>query len=112
MFTVQLDTIRLWVPVGLYRQEAILKNEIVVHIAIRVPDAAPGHLPFIDYVKVYKVVKECCGNETGLLEQLLEAMYSGIRTIYPDTLVNISVSKLHPPLGGNVAAALVSWNDF
>lgn len=112
MFTVQLDTIRLWVPVGLYRQEAVLKNEIIVNIAIRVPGASPGNLPFIDYAMVYKVVQESCEKETGLLEQLLNTIYCGIQTIWPDTLINISISKLHPPMGGRVSAATVSWSDF
>ncbi len=112
MFTVQLDTIRLWVPVGLYRQEAVLKNEIAVQIAVRVPGVSLGSLPFIDYAQIYEVVRACCTEQTGLLEQLLVAMHNGITALYPGTLVNVSVSKLHPPLEGNVGAATVSWNDF
>lgn len=110
MFTVALEKVRFNVPVGLYPQEAILYNDIEVNI--RVSQAADlNDLPFINYADIYAVVKAVCIQPTALLETLLQAIVTQLQTLYPQSKISVAISKLHPPLGGNVAAATISWES-
>jgi len=110
MFTVALDKVKFNVPVGLYPQEAVLYNDIEVNV--RVSQAANLHnLPFINYADIYEVVKAVCTQPTELLETLLQAIVTQLQALYPQSEISVVISKLHPPLGGNVAAATISWES-
>lgn len=112
MFTVQLETIKLYAPVGLYPQEAVLENELEINIAVRDTNATIETLPFIDYSKIYTLVRRVCTQRTELLEQLLQELFQQLRALYPHCLFNISIAKCNPPVGGKVAQSKISWTEF
>lgn len=110
MFTVALEKVRFNVPVGLYPQEAILYNDIEVNVRVS-QEATLSDLPFINYAEIYTLVKAICVQPTALLETLLQQIVSQLQALYPTAQLEVSISKLNPPLGGNVAAATISWTS-
>lgn len=112
MFVVALNNIRLFAPVGMYVQEAFIKNELEIAIAIADKNAAMDAFPFIDYAGIHAKVKTICAVPTPFLEDILKAIYHQLKEDLPSMLFNISVAKLNPPVSGKVGQARVSWQEF
>ncbi len=108
MLTVSLRGIRFYASVGIYPEESFLDNEIEVDISVT--QAAPiDDLPFIDYSILYDMVKTAITGHTGLLETIVQRIVKDVQQQYPEVEIKISIRKLHPPLGGQVASSEVSW---
>ncbi len=112
MLIVQLDAIEVYAPVGVYQQEALLKNALKIDIALAFAPASITDLPFIDYGLIYEGAVAVCAQPTPLLEDLLQGIYKNIKGTYPNVAINISIAKKLPPLGGTVASATVAWKEF
>jgi dihydroneopterin aldolase len=111
MFVVELKNVKLFAPVGVYAQESILKNELVVNVAVAT-NIELANIPYIDYTQLFHIVKSVCSLPTPFLEDILKGIYTEIKKQYTNTLINISISKLHPPIPSIMESATVSWKEF
>lgn len=111
MFIVELKDVKLFAPVGVYAQESILKNEIIVNVAVA-SHTEFTNLPYIDYTQLFNIVKSACSHPTPYLEDLLKGIYTEIKKQYANTLINISISKIHPPIPNIINCATVHWKEF
>lgn len=110
MLTVSLKGIRLYASVGLYPEEAFLKQEIEVNVSVS-QKADINELPFIDYVILHNIIKEAVAEPTSLLETIVQRIVERVRTKYPDTGIKLAVRKMHPPLSGIVDYSEVLWES-
>ncbi|MDT0685522.1 dihydroneopterin aldolase [Autumnicola psychrophila] len=63
----------------------------------------------IDYVHLNKIVKEEMAIRSKLLENVAERIINRtLKEILPVQKVKVEVSKINPPIGGNVAMVTVS----
>ena len=57
----------------------------------------------VDYVDIYNAIKTEMGKPSKLLESVMERMIVSIKEISGDaSVVDVSIKKLSPPIGGNV----------
>jgi len=108
MLTVALSGVRFHAPVGAYPQEALIYNELELHIAVA-QKAEITDLPFLNYVTLYHIAKKAVLEPTPLLENILQKIVKNILAVYPNTKINVEIRKLSPPLGGEVTYSSVKW---
>ncbi len=89
---------------GLYEEEKILGNEFRVDLTVQHhPAVIPIHAinDTINYVALYELVKKRMEVPVLLLETLATSIAQDIllQFVLADT-VNISITKLHPPISG------------
>ena len=110
MLTVSLSGVRFHAPVGTYPQEALIYNELELHISVT-QKATLTDLPFLNYVTLYQIAKEAVQESPRLLESILQKIVKNISSAYPNTKINVEIRKLNPPLGGEVTYASVQWEN-
>jgi dihydroneopterin aldolase len=110
MLTVALSGIRFHAPVGAYPEEALIYNELELHISVQ-QKAALSALPFLDYAMLYKIAKEAVMGPSKYLENILQKIVKNISELYPNTKINVEIRKLNPPLGGEIAYSSVQWES-
>lgn len=108
MLTVSLHKVRLHASVGLYPQEIKTGNELEFDVSVSIP-AEIGSLPLINYEWLYSVLQSSVATPVSLLENIIQHIIMAVQTTYPDAAITVSVRKLHPSMGGNIAAACVSY---
>jgi|GEM_PF-549016 len=108
MLTVSLHKVRLQADVGLYPQEIKTGNELEFDLSVSIP-ADIGALPLINYEWLYGVLQSSVAAPVSLLENIVQHIILAVQATYPDAAVTVSVCKLHPPMGGNIEAACVSY---
>lgn len=66
----------------------------------------------VDYVHLNKIVKQEMGIRSKLLEEVAKRILNRILEEIPMVKkANIAVSKLNPPIGGNVAAVTIEMSQ-
>lgn len=111
MLTVALHDVRLQAFIGLYPQEMKTGNLLSFNIDVQV-DAAIDNLPMIDYEWLYSIIKSSVAKPAALLEDVVKIIYSEIIHRHPEAKISIAIKKLSPPLGGEVAAAVVAYQNY
>ena len=118
MSIIELKSMKFYAYHGVSRQERIVGNYFTVDIAYSFPmDNAclsDDVNDTISYVDVYNVVKVEIGRPSNLLEHLTERISKALKADFPQLIyLKIKLSKLNPPLGGEVHSAAViiekSW---
>jgi dihydroneopterin aldolase len=101
---------------GLYPDERVHGNQFLVDVIIDTrfeqrsfEDDLTGTL---DYVAIYKVIQEEMINPGLLLESVVQRMVTRIINEFPSSQkVEISLSKLNPPIGGECEQAIVTISE-
>lgn len=101
---------------GLYPDERVHGNQFLVDVVIDTrfaqrsfEDDLTGTL---DYVAIYKVIQEEMINPGLLLESVVQRMVTRIINEFPSSQkVEISLSKLNPPIGGKCEQAIVTISE-
>ena len=111
---VALRDLRFYAFHGYYAEEQILGNEFIVEIeTVFTPHADTEVLDgTVDYEEVYRMAREEMEHPRKLLETPAKAILNRIRRQYPFVQeVRVQIIKVHPPFGGDRAAASVtlSW---
>ncbi len=107
MGTIKISNIRVYAYHGCLVEEGKIGSEYRVDLSVKAnlkPSAKTDQLSdTVDYVHLNKIVKEEMAVRTKLLETVADLILDRILLEMP--LVNkakIKVSKLNPPIGGNV----------
>lgn len=110
MLTVSLAGMRFNAPVGLYPQEPFVQNELEIHVSVA-RDASLAQLPFLDYAMLYTMVQSALAEPAQLLETVIQRIAEAITIQWPQTKISVSIRKLNPPMGGQIAYAEVKWDN-
>lgn len=110
MLSVSLSGVRFHAPIGLYPQEAFMHHEIEINITVSL-DAAPDHLPLIDYTVLHAIARKAVAEPAQLLETIVQRVVQSISSSYPGTRIMVSVRKHHPPMAGIVDYSEVKWES-
>lgn len=110
MLTVSLEQMKFYAGHGTLPEEAILGGVFLVDVRISMEAQAPMLRldQTVDYQKVYQLVKEIMETPVPLLETLAEHCIHRIKEAFPVvTRIEVKISKLAPPLGGEVGCSAV-----
>lgn len=107
MGTIKISNIRVYAYHGCLVEEGKIGSDYRIDLSVNAnlkPSASSDHLAdTVDYVHLNKIVKEEMAVRTKLLETVADLILNRIFKELP--LVDkakIKVSKLNPPIGGNV----------
>ncbi len=89
------------------KEEAKIGGEYVVDIAIEADLTSPADddelSSTVDYVKVNQVVKEEMAQRSKLIEHVAGRILKSLQKHFPSTdSIEVKVSKITPPINGNV----------
>jgi 7,8-dihydroneopterin aldolase/epimerase/oxygenase len=113
LFTISLDHIRMFAFHGIHKEERIAGGEF--DIDMQVVYRAEGEIisidQTVDYTALYSLVKEIMKEPTPLLETVCLKIGTRAKTLFPKiTEINISISKVNPPVGNFQGQLKVSWH--
>ena len=116
MGKIKLNNIRLHASHGCLKEESIIGSDYRVDIEITT-DLSKASITdqlqdTVDYVHLNKIIKEEMAIKSKLLEhvvqRILNRFFSEINTISNAT---VSVSKINPPIGGDVESVTVTLSQ-
>lgn len=110
MFTVALSGLTFYAPIGFYKEERLLHNQIEITVRLSRPEIQEAE-QLLNYETVYQIIKEEVAKEEIYLEGLLLRLKDRLKGYFPEARLFIEIKKLHPPFGGKVAHACVQWED-
>jgi len=107
---IELKSMKFYAFHGVFEQEMTVGNYFIVDISYSFPmDKAflsDNINDTINYMDVYQVVKSEMGRPSKLLEHLTERISGVLKSDFPQlTYLKIKVSKLNPPLEGEIDSA-------
>ena len=113
MGRIRLANIKVYAYHGCLFEEGQIGSEYLVNLEVTADLSKPSisdHLKdTVDYVGLNKIVKEEMAIRSKLLEHVAKRIIDRVlETFNQVNLVDVSVSKINPPLGGNVAEVVVS----
>ena len=112
-FTIELNSMKFYAYHGISLQETKVGNYFIVNVAYACPsEKACLHDDLSDtvsYADVYNVIKSEMERPSKLLEHITERISKALKSEFPQlSYLKISVSKMNPPLGGEVQSASVT----
>ena len=115
-FTIELNSMKFYAYHGILLQETIVGNYFIVNVSYSchfIKSCLTDDLNHtINYADVYNVIKIEMQRPSNLLEHITERIFKAIKSEFPQlSYLKISVSKLNPPLGGEVQSASVTIEE-
>ena len=112
MGSISLNNIRVHANHGCLREEGLIGSDyrvdMVVHADLSKPSLSDTLSETVDYVHLNNIVKEEMAIRSNLLEHVAQRISSRILTeLEMVNKVEISVSKINPPIGGDVESVSV-----
>lgn len=112
MGTIKIKNIRVYAYHGCLIEEGKIGSDYSVDLSVKVDlknSAQTDNLnDTVDYVHLNRIVKEEMGIRTKLLETVADKILDRILFEIPLVeKVKVKVSKLNPPIGGNVASVSI-----
>jgi len=104
---VKLSNIRAYAHHGCLEEEAIIGSDYRVDLEVKtdltLASQSDNLLDTVDYVHLNRIVKEEMNVRSKLLEhvakRIIDRVFSELETVEE---IEISVSKINPPIGGDV----------
>lgn len=98
---------------GCFEQERIIGTHFCVDLSFEVDTSRAEVSDSIDdtvnYLDVYRVVKEQMEIPSNLLEHVARRVGEAVKGRFPSVIsVNVKVSKMNPPLGGQMESVSVA----
>jgi len=92
---------------GCLHEESVIGAEYLINVVVETnTDVAEKNDDLkntVDYVDIYNTIKTEMDKPSKLLESVMERMIVSIKEISGDgSVVDVSIKKLSPPIGGNV----------
>lgn len=116
MFTIHLDKLEFFAHHGLHAEETIIGNSFVVSAAVSfdIKEKVTSIHHTINYVNVYAIIKKHMQQPVPLLETLAQNITEEISVLDKSIhRINISITKLNPPLNNFTGSLGVSYSkDF
>jgi dihydroneopterin aldolase len=114
MVSIHLDKLCFNSFHGVHEEERILGNEYIVDCIIDFYEKEEVILHIddtINYVTVYEIIKKRMAIPTQLLETVVMQIGSEIYESFPQVKsINISLTKLHPPIEAIQGSVGVRWH--
>lgn len=102
IITIELSDLHFFVRQGLYKEEELIENELVidVHITFGAPENGIEHIrQTVNYAAVYQTIKELLATRQYLLEttamQICDRIAAGYSFIKE---ITVSIRKCKPPI--------------
>lgn len=110
---VELTGMRFFAHHGCFHEEKIIGNHFVVDFSAELEigkAAASDNLDdALNYQLIFNIVKEEMAISSNLLEHVAGRIAARVRDSFPQILSGyVAISKLNPPLGGQVDASKVT----
>ena len=109
---VSLKEVRFYAPIGYYEEEQIVGNEFYVNLDVSFPfenSDAEDLENTINYEELYQILVDVMRPKRKLLESALEDILDLVMKRYAfATEINVSIRKVNPPFGGDLANSEVS----
>jgi len=114
--TITLNAMKFYACHGISTQETKVGNYFTVNISYVCPSekscVSDELSDTISYTAIYDVVKSEMGRPSRLLEHIAKRISTALKTAFPQiTYLKISVSKINPPLGGEVQSVSVTIEE-
>jgi len=112
MGIIRLNNIRCYAYHGCMTEEAKIGSDYRVDLWVRADFTEAAKTDklndTIDYVKLNKLVKTQMTERSNLLEQVVQRMIDQVLQEFPPVMeVGVALSKINPPLGGDVESVTV-----
>lgn len=112
MATIELEGMEFFARHGVYEEERITGNTFLIDLYLEVDtekaETGDDINDAVDYGKIYEAVRQEMEVPSRLLEHLARRILNRLQGDFPRAESwEIRVSKLNPPLGGNVEAVSV-----
>ncbi|NAY91686.1 dihydroneopterin aldolase [Muricauda sp. JGD-17] len=107
MGKIRLNNIRVHSNHGCLKEEMLIGSDyrvdLVVETDLSVPAKSDKLIETVDYVHLNNIVKDEMATRSNLLEHVAQRIISRIfQEIIEVTEVEVTVSKINPPIGGDV----------
>lgn len=117
MGTIRLKNIRTYSYHGCLEEESKIGSDYLVDLEIKTDlrkSATSDKLEdTVDYVELNRVVKEEMAIRSNLLEHVAHRIVVRIFRDFPEiSRIKLAVSKLNPPIGGDVEMVTVEMEEF
>lgn len=114
-FSITLENLSFFAYHGLYESEKTNGNDFLVNITIKYSSSSYNIISItdvLDYTKVYETVKTCMKKPTELLENVCSDISKQLMEKFVNIKkIDISVSKLNPPIGGKCEKSTVTFSE-
>jgi len=113
---IKLTEMKFFAFHGVMPQEKQVGNYFVVNLNFSAPLGQAMRTDdlkhTIDYAAVYRIVENEMNIPSHLLEHVAGRILYSLKNHFPQIIhIELSLSKLHPPLGGEVHSATVKLTD-
>ena len=109
---IELVNMEFYAYHGCFREEQIIGNKFTVTLTVETDLSIPAESDelsdAVNYQELYKLVKKEMEITSKLLEHVAKRIVVSIHQSFPAIKkINVSISKLNPPVGGKVEASRV-----
>ena len=116
MGLIKVEGIQLYAYHGCMEEEGRIGRSYVVDVVIETDLAKASSSDklseTLDYVVVYDIVKKEMSIRSKLIEHVAKRIYDSLKKQFPKIQkAEVKVSKLHPPIDGNVQSVSVVINS-
>ncbi len=110
---IELEEMEFYAYHGCFKEEQVVGNRFIVNIAIQVnvdkPSESDNIMDALNYVAVYEIAKKEMMQTSHLVEHVTERILNSIHNTFDYVdWVKVKVSKMNPPMGGQMKAVSVT----
>ncbi len=110
---IELEEMEFYAYHGCFKEEQVVGNKFMVNIAIKVDVEKPSKTDSINdalnYVSVYQITKTEIMKNSHLVENVTERILNAIQQKFDYVdWVRVKVSKMNPPMGGQMKAVSIT----
>ena len=112
MGRISINGMHFYAHHGCFEQERAIGTHFCVDLQMEVDtsraEVSDNIVDTVNYLEVYQVVKREMEQPSHLLEHVAHRIGEAVQVEFPDTMsVVVKVSKLNPPLGGQMESVSV-----
>ena len=112
MGRIAINGMRFYAHQGCFDEERAIGTHFVVDICMevdtRAAEVSDNIADTVNYLEVYQVVKREMETPSNLLERVARRVGEAVMSQFTDTMsVVVKISKLNPPLGGQMESVSV-----
>ena len=113
--TIELEQMEFYAYHGCFEEEQVVGNRFLVNVTLETDcesaSMSDNIQDALNYVTVYELVREEMRQSSHLLEHLTNRIIDSIYRMFPQVLhVKVKVSKINPPMGGQMKSVSVTFS--
>lgn len=115
MSRILLEGMEFYAYHGCFKEEQVIGNRFIVDLSVEVDtsdaEKSDNLQDTVNYQAVYETVKAKMGNKSHLLEHLGRQILDALEERFPEIdHMKLKVSKMHPPMGGEMRSVSLEMN--